>query len=359
MKKTKCIGILLALILLLASCNSDNANEQDNWHVGNGAAESANRRQDRLSPQAGDAAQTPTELIMGEASDDWVAWSDSDSFTPPARELYELLDVDTNEVTLQATTDPTLLHTTPRMVIRSTDMGLSTYYFSQTVAGIEEIIQNRGGFVETSNRWMASAHHDPQVMLWRADLTLRVPVGLFDRVNDELIALAQVLRFSTISQDVTREFHDITSRLHIRQEELRRVQMMLEAAEEIADILSLEMQVTTLTLAISAYQRRLTEIDQLASFSTIKVRVYETVVFEDAEEYEEEECLVAYADGFGTRLRGAFASSFEFVTVLLSNIALLLAYAGLPVLIILAAGYALYKTLKKLGLWKRPFKSWM
>ena len=251
----------------------------------------------------------------------------------------------------------------PRMIIRSADMGLSTYYFEDTVTGIERIMANRGGFVENSHQWMVPASHDNTLLLWRAEFVLRVPVGLFDQVNRELVALAQVQRFSTVSEDVTLEFSDLGSRLRIREEELRRVELMLDAAENLRDIINLEAQVTTLHLAVDAYQRRMTEIDQLASFSTIRIAVHEVVEIEEVEEEEkekeeeEEYYPVAYYDTFGTRFTGAFSASVDFITVVLTNVAVFLALVGLPFILIAGVVFILYKINKKIGFMKIRFRA--
>jgi len=247
----------------------------------------------------------------------------------------------------------------PRMIIRSADMGLSTYDFEGTITSIERIMTNRGGFIENSHQWMEPAAHDNALLLWRAEFVLRVPVGLFDQVNRELVALAQVQRFSTISEDVTLEFNDLGSRLRIREEELRRVELMLEAAENLTDIINLEAQVTTLRLAVDAYQRRMTEIDQLASFSTIRMAMYEVVEIEELEAEEEEVYypIAYYDDTFGTRFTRAFSASVDFITAIFTNIAVFLAWVGLPAILIAGVVIILYKILKKTGLVRIKFRT--
>lgn len=257
---------------------------------------------------------------------------------------------ETLEVVPQEGGDFSTIH---RMVIRSADMGIGTYNFDETFTGIEEIIINRGGFIESSNQWLTRepqrTSDDTDRLLWRAEFVLRVPVGLFDTVNRELIALAQVRYFSTASQDVTMEFHDLASRLRIREEEKRRVEAMLEVAENMRDILNLEAQLTTLRLAVDAYNRRLTEIDQLASFSTIGLMVYELV------EYEDGYYLAAYddMDSFGTRIGSAFSASIDFSVLVLTGIATFLAFVGVPVAVFGGIGYVIYRVIKKMGIAKR------
>lgn len=237
-----------------------------------------------------------------------------------------------------------------RMIIRSSDMGISTYDFEDTITGIQNIVNNRGGFIETSHQWMDSSPHDRDDLLWRASFVLRVPVGLFDQANRELVALAQILHFNTSSQDVTMEFHDLASRLQIREEEKRRVEAMLDAATELSDIVNLEAQLTGLRLAVDAYQRRMTEIDQLSSFSTISVTVYEVRYLDDEDDYEQ--YYIVYDNGgFGGRVSEAFASSLEFSANMLTAIAVFVATIGLPVALIAGLGFVVYKVLKRVGVW--------
>jgi len=265
-------------------------------------------------------------------------------------EALEVLSQEGGDFSYSGTGD---ISTIQRMVIRSADMGIGTYNFDETFAGIEEIMANRGGFIESSNQWLTRGSQrtsdGDEHLLWRGEFVLRVPVGLFDTVNRELMALAQVRYFSTASQDVTMEFQDLASRLRIREEEKRRVEAMLEAAENMRDILNLEAQLTTLRLAIDAYSRRLTEIDQLASFSTIAIMVYELV------EYEDDYYLAAYddTDSFGTRIGNAFSASIDFSVLVLTSIVTFLAFAGVPVAVFGGTGYVIYRVIKKMGIVKR------
>ena len=248
----------------------------------------------------------------------------------------------------------------PRMVIRSADMALATYNFEDTITGMENILTNRGGFIESSHQWMAPAGRDDE-LLWRAEFILRVPVGLFDQVNRELVALAHIQRLSTASEDVTLEFSDLGSRLRIREEELRRVELMLDAATELTDIINLEAQLTTLRLAVDAYSRRMTEIDHLASFSTIGLTVYEVMAADDADEDADEDALIYpiadVDDTFGTRFRHAFSASLDLMTGILAGLAIFIAWAGLPLLLLGIVAFITIKILKKSGWRRAPFRN--
>ncbi|MCL2378697.1 MAG: DUF4349 domain-containing protein [Defluviitaleaceae bacterium] len=235
-----------------------------------------------------------------------------------------------------------------RMIIRAASMTLNTLYYDDTASGIEQVVHNRGGFIENSRQWMEFCPYAG--MLWRAEYVIRVPVGLFDTTNNDLMALAQVQYFSTTSQDATHEFNDLGSRLQIREAEEVRVQRMLDEATELVDIINLEARLTNLRLVIDAYRRRREEIDQLASFSTINLSVHEVVVLPEIEEDNEDEYYPVYAEyTFGGRIGGAFRASVNFTGQALELIGIFLAAIILPVGLLGAVLGAAYFAVKKFG----------
>ena len=266
--------------------------------------------------------------------------------------------------------DPSLLDASPagidlsqRMIIRSASLSVNTMDFDETVTRIEDIISNRGGFIESSSRHTV-AYRGRQdinpytgiVVLWRGEFTLRVPAGLFDVTNQELTALGQVRYFSTSSVDATREFNDIGSRLQIREAEEERVQRMLDDARRLADIITLEARLTDLRLVIDSYRRRMQEIDQLATFSTIRLSVFEVVSFD--EDYEPEDEEEDESVGFLAGIGGAFMASARFTGQALEFIAVFIATIILPVGLIAVVGFAVYVILKKSGMGKWIAQIW-
>jgi hypothetical protein len=235
-----------------------------------------------------------------------------------------------------------------RRVIRNADIAVETLYFEEAVSRLERIIAANGGFVEHSAQWLAG-------YLWHSEFTIRVPAARFDETNREITELGHALHFTTTSEDVTMLLLDLESRLNIRLEEERRVEAMRDAATELSDILSLERQLSDLRVVVDNYRRRMTEIDRLAAFSTIRLSLREVLEIEE----EEPEYIPYYVPldppGFGTRIASAFSASanfsislFELISVVVVSLippALLLSVPALAVLLI-------YKKLRA-RLWER------
>ena len=225
-----------------------------------------------------------------------------------------------------------------RMIIRNASLTIESERFDWAVFEIERIVDTYGGFIESSSRftlWMREGE------LWRADYTLRVPVDNFDLANRDLKALATVLNFSTSSDDVTMQFQDIDSRLRIREEEERRILSMIENATDIEDLISLESRLSNVRLAMERYRRRMTEIDQLASFATIHLSLIEV---------ESEGAAIPY-DNFIGRVGEAFSGSVEISLGILEGIAMFAATVFLPLVVVAIPIVLVFLFLRKL----KPF----
>jgi len=338
MKKFKLFSIVvLVLGLFLVGCSRDSndAPAQGMMESVSGAAQPAVPSPSPPAPAPQATAESPMQAMASSAQVELPPAIEAD-FSSDFGGDFELTIGDASSL--------------QRMIIRSADIGLRTYDFEDTVTGIERIMTTRGGFIESSGQWMVEIDNQ---LLWQANFTLRVPVGLFDQVNRELVALAQVRQFSTASEDVTMEFHDLASRLVIREEEMRRVEVMLAAATYLPDIIRLEAQLTNLRLAVDAYQRRMTEIDQLAGFSTIRLTIEEATPAEEPEDENEEEdeeeyyYPIPYDDGFGTRIAGAFSASINFCITVLTYLAMFFAAVGLPLVLIASIGFVAYVIVKR------------
>ena len=225
-----------------------------------------------------------------------------------------------------------------RMVIRSAHISMNTLYFEETADNVESIIAAYGGFVESSNRWMITIRGEDR---WRADYTLRVPVNHFDSATQALMNIGEIASFSASSEDVTTQFQDLESRMNIRLEEERRLVEMIENTDDLEDLLNLERRLSDLRLTIEGQRRRLAEIDNLASFSTITLFLQEVT--------EEEMGVIPTGnggEGVITRILAAFDGSISFSLAFLETIAVIIASVILPAGIVVALVFVGLKVVK-------------
>jgi len=279
-------------------------------------AASAPQRQ--LYMPAGDMAlNVATEADIFVTSDDMEFWSYG-SMEVSEEEAFDIDFLADGGVARFSTSQ------LERMIVRNASLSLQTIEFARATAEIDRLIMIYGGFVEDSQQWLVTRRDGES--FWNAHYTLRVPVEYFDIVNRDLMALGEVVAFSTFSEDVTMRFSDMESRLRIRQEEERRLLAMIDSTEDLGELIRLETRLANLLITIDSIQRSMTELDHLASFATIHLHLEEVD--------EDDGKIVPYIDSFSDRIVAAFGGSIEFSVLLLEGFAIFLAAVILPITVI-------------------------
>jgi len=221
-----------------------------------------------------------------------------------------------------------------RMVIRNSNISLDVSDFNGTVVTIEEIINSYGGFVENADQWQFFENR----LLWQGNFTLRVPVAHFDTVNGLITELGHVTNFSAWSEDVTLQFTDMQSRLAVREEEERRILSVLESTDDLEILIELEARLANTRIVLERYRRRMTELDHLASFSTITVWLREA---------SENEYVFSIFDGFTGRIASAFSNSVSLGFMFLEGIGVVIAALAVPVSLMAVFALIVYRIFKK------------
>ena len=224
-----------------------------------------------------------------------------------------------------------------RMIIRNAFFSMDTTDFTGVTSEIENLTVQYGGFIESSNRWLVQRHGESY---WVSQVTLRFPVANFDGITNRLMTLGRVTSFSASSEDITMEFMDIENRLEIRLEEESRILTMIENTTDLADLISLEERLGNVRITIDSYRRSLTEMDDLASFSTIDITIREVETIDDG-------ILITFDGGIFGDMSEAFRQSVNFTIRLIETIAVIIASLILPGSIFGFIGYVIWKLIKK------------
>lgn len=159
-------------------------------------------------------------------------------------------------------------------------------------------------------------------------LTIRIPSNNFDTLINELSSDAKYMESKTISlRDVTEEFLDVETRLRNKRALEERYLEILEEANSVEEILSVEKEIGTIREEIESTEGRLNYLKNRVSLSTIELTIYE----------------VEYSDGRGDNrllesLKGGWSSLVSFL-LLLVNI--------WPFLIIIGGGVVLFIRFRK------------
>ena len=249
--------------------------------------------------------------------------------------LSTLYGMPTEAPQMVETTEQRQSITQTRRIIREAHVDMETYDFDDAMNALRDVPTLFGGYIERSSldTLMRTARHRETTRRFR--ITLRVPVEKFDTALSYVEGLATVEISRQSAQDVTDQFYDMETRLETRLIEEDRILALIEEADTLREILDLEQRLSAVRLQIGRYQSSLNELTQQTTYSTINVTLWEL-------QEDEEEILIAPLT-FTQQLGEAFSTSLSGTGRALQEFAVFLAGAFVPLIILGALGYIIFK----------------
>lgn len=185
-------------------------------------------------------------------------------------------------------------------LIRRAELSIQTEQFDQSEAALNQLVDSCGGYFETSSRYGGS---------WRdvnanrnGEYTVRVPAEKYSQFVTSAGDLGYVTSINETSEDVGEAYYDTEARLKTQRTKQERLLALLERAETMEDIISLENALSDVEYQIEMYSSDLRRYDALINFSTF--RIYLNEVRQITEEVGETASL-------GQRMAAGFQASFR------------------------------------------------
>lgn len=185
------------------------------------------------------------------------------------------------------------------------------------------VVDGLGGFVAQDNRTLTEDES-------QATLVFRVPTDQFSSTLDRLARLGTEQSRDVQVQDVTDKLVDLDARIATQQASVDRVRELLARAETIADIVSLETELTRRQAELDSLTQRRATMAGLVDLATI------TLVLHEPERSVDEDVETGFLPG----LRSGWQALLVSLEVLLTLAGWLLPWAvvfGLPTLAIVLA----------------------
>ena len=162
-----------------------------------------------------------------------------------------------------------VLEPVDRKIIKEGDIEFETPDVNQTKALLVKTVQELNGYFTTDNAYVNDEKIEHRV-------TIRVPAEKFDlllRMIDANVDKLESKRIRAI--DVTEEYIDIESRIKTKKELLARYTEILKQATKVEDLLAIEREIGALQEDIESVERRITELKDRLTFSTLNVTYYQ------------------------------------------------------------------------------------
>ena len=298
MKKT--ISLILALFLLLSLCACGSA-------PGDSAKAAAG------SYMVAEEAAWPAEEPMAETSMDY----DSVNGLSPAG---------APQTAGAAESAPAQK---PDKIIYSANVQVESTDFDQSLARLNEMVEEYGGWVESSS--LNGSNYADQsrgaVSRRSANYTLRIPSDRFQELMGSLSDLGNVPYSHIYTENVTAQYYDVQARLTAYSAQEQRLLEMMELAESVEDIILLEDRLTEVRYSIESLQTSLLNWDRQVSFSSVYLDLNEVQVYSP-----EPQVQPSYGQRLATALKSGLRNFGDFFKELLIWLA-----GALPTLLLLGA----------------------
>lgn len=230
-----------------------------------------------------------------------------------------------------------------RKLIRTVDMSVETKEYDGLLMTLEAEVQSRGGYIESMDSYNGSSYSSYRNTR-HASLTLRIPKGQLDSFLAMVSEVGNIVRRSDNVEDVTLSYVDMESRRNALRTEQERLLALLEKAESVEDIITIEDRLSSVRYQLESMESRLRTIDNQVDYSTVYMDVSEVQELTPVAERTVPERI---ADGFMGTLKDIGDGVVEFIIWFLVNIPYLVIWAVVITVVVLVVRKIWKKKSKK------------
>ena len=162
---------------------------------------------------------------------------------------------------------------TNRKLIRTFDVNIDTKEFDSVLVGIQQKVQELGGYIEQSSLDGGSAYYTSYNRY--SNMTVRIPSEKLDGFVENVKETANVTYISESTEDITLKYVDTQSRKIALETERDRLLELMEKAETVEDIITIESRLSEVRYQLESYASKLRTYDNQVDYSTVHISIRE------------------------------------------------------------------------------------
>lgn len=277
MKKRFFCGLsaLLALVLCLTGCGGSGGNKFT------ATAGQAVNSSAAMAPEAAPYFPEPEESDMSDIAYDSASIAES-----PATSAEPMAPPDSRKIILHASMD------------------LETMAYDDAMTAIQQAVAQAGGYIESLNEgggvsYASRGRYQPERY---ANIQARVPSDQLDAVMSSMGGLCNVLSQGKSMDDITDSYYDAQARLNTLTIQEERLLAILEKAEKLEDVITLESALSDVRYQIESLTASLRRMDNQVTFSYLNLYLQEVVEYQQIQEKPRT---------YGDRMREAASDGLE------------------------------------------------
>ena len=224
-----------------------------------------------------------------------------------------------------------------RKVVKTAQLSIETLDYEKSTSDFENTVASYGGYIENSS--VEGTRLGSSGSKRNASYTARVPADRLGEFLNSAGSVGTVVSRSTGGEDVTQSYYDTDTRLKSLKTEQARLLELMQKAEKIDDVLSIEQRLTDVQTQIEQLTGELKKMDSLVSLATVTVSISEV-----------EAITEPAAEGFGGQIASVFHSSIQaFVQAARSVFLVLIAVLPFAAAAAVIVGIVLFVRKRKRG----------
>ena len=220
-------------------------------------------------------------------------------------------------------------------MIHRAELELETTDFDQAVADLAELTERMGGYYESST--VADRGSDYR---W-ANYTIRVPADQYGAFLDQAGTLCHETWRNTTQDDVSEAYYDVQGRLTTQRVKLERLQALLEQAENMEDIITIESAISETQESIDRLSGSLQHYDSMVDYATVYITLNEVYQLSTVQQTPA---------GFAQRLGNAFAGGWRGFLTGMESLMVALAYGWMWILLLAVIVVVVLRLRRRQGL---------
>lgn len=226
-----------------------------------------------------------------------------------------------------------------RKLIKTYHLSVETLAFDTLVETIQSNVEQFGGYIENSE-----IYTDSHLSTKNGNFTIRIPKEQAKAFLSDVEANANVTSISENVEDVTLSYVDLDSHKKALQTEQERLLALLEQAETVEDLISIEERLSEVRYQIGSMESQLRTYDNRINYTTIYLNLREV---KKVTEPEDDTFIGRICKGFMNNLENATESVVDVIVWFIT---------GLPYLVIWVIGIGIAIKIIKVIRKKYKFK---
>lgn len=162
--------------------------------------------------------------------------------------------------------------TVERKVIKTAylELEIEKGKFEKIIFDITRLAENNGGFISNTQ-----SYSDSDGNLTSGSITLRIPKDEYNPALDTLKEMGTVTNISVSGQDVTQEYTDLDSRLRNMKAQEEVLLDLMAQSKNVTESIEVQRELSYVQEQVEIIKGRMNYLDNMVSFSTIDIYLYE------------------------------------------------------------------------------------